>query len=51
MQLLSGTSTFPKTSNEIEVAQKFSLRVAISERLDSSYDNLLEESGLVELNV
>ena len=48
MQLLSGTSTSPKTSNE---AQKFALRVAVSERLDSSYDNLLEESDLVELNV
>ena len=31
-------------SKDIHVAQKFALRVAISERLDSSYDNLLEES-------
>ena len=40
-----------KDIHEIEVAQKFALKVAISERLDSSYDNLLEESDLVELNV
>ena len=45
---LSGTSTCPKTSN---VAQKFALRVAISERLDSSYDNLLEESDFFFLSI